>query len=91
MKRWPDAIAIGVAKCGTGSLTFIDCHSKFTFRHYEPNFYGRVRPAAQRNLQSYNLPDVLADEILIEKSPEYMAHSVSSMSGKVPETRSERQ
>jgi len=69
VKRWPDGIAIGIAKCGTGSLTFIDCHSKFTFRHFEPGFYGKPRSKSLRKLQSYNLPSALPDEILIEKSP----------------------
>ena len=33
--RIPDAIGIGVAKCGTGSLMFLDCHPNVVFRDME--------------------------------------------------------
>ena len=39
-KRWPDAIGIGFAKCGTGSLAFLDCHPSIVFRKNEPNFFN---------------------------------------------------
>jgi len=81
VKRWPDAIAIGTAKCGTGSLTFIDCHPEITFRHYEPDFYNVIRPKAARSLAKYKIPKVLPDEYLIEKSPEYMNGSPKKVAG----------
>ena len=31
----PDALGIGAAKCGTGSLMFLDCHSEIVFRDME--------------------------------------------------------
>ena len=38
-KRFPDAISIGVGKSGTGSIAFLDCHSKIRFRALEPNVF----------------------------------------------------
>ena len=38
-KRFPDAIGIGTAKSGTGSIAFLDCHSKIRFRAFEPNVF----------------------------------------------------
>lgn len=40
IQRWPDAIGIGFPKCGTGTLGFIDCHSKLVFRESEPAFWN---------------------------------------------------
>lgn len=37
--RLPDAIGIGVAKAGTGSLAFLDCHPDIVFRAFEPDAY----------------------------------------------------
>ena len=37
--RWPDAVGIGFPKCGTGTLNFIDCHSRLVYRSAEPNFW----------------------------------------------------
>ena len=34
-RRFPDAIGIGAAKCGTGSLMFLDCHPNIVFRDQE--------------------------------------------------------
>ena len=39
LKRFPDAISIGIGKCGTGSIAFLDCHSKIRFRALEPNVF----------------------------------------------------
>ena len=43
VNRLPDAIAIGAAKGGTGSLSFLDCHPDIRFRLYEPDAYPRGR------------------------------------------------
>ena len=41
--RLPDAIDIGVAKAGTGSLAFLDCHPDIVFRAFEPDAYPTSR------------------------------------------------
>jgi hypothetical protein len=53
--KMPNLIAVGFAKCGTGSLSFLDCHSQIgksyknpvvesrfilVFRFVEPSFFG---------------------------------------------------
>ena len=38
-KRFPDAIGIGIAKSGTGSIAFLDCHSQIRFRALEPSVF----------------------------------------------------
>ena len=51
--RWPDAIGIGFPKCGTGTMGFIDCHSKIVFREAEPYFWNswaRVKKVFAMNL-----------------------------------------
>ena len=35
MTKLPDVIGIGFPKCGTGTLAFLDCHSKIVFREAE--------------------------------------------------------
>ena len=70
IKRWPDAIGIGFPKCGTGALGFIDCHSKFVFRESEPAFWNQPS-RTMHGLRAYALPSASADEILIEKTPDY--------------------
>ena len=42
-KRFPDAIGIGIAKSGTGSMAFLDCHSKIRFRALEPGVFPLKR------------------------------------------------
>lgn len=64
-------IAIGTAKCGTGSLAFIDCHPNVVFREFEPDFF--LFDDAHQTLDRYEIPKAAIDEILIEKSPEYLS------------------
>ena len=62
---------IGFAKCGTGALAFLDCHSNIVTRSAEPvffNSYNRYRAG----LSEYAIPDAATDEILIEKTPDYL-------------------
>ena len=68
IERWPDVIAIGTAKCGTGSLSFIDCHPNVVFRVFESDFFMRINDT----LDQYEIPQAAVDEILIDKSPEYL-------------------
>jgi len=69
-KKWPDAIGIGFPKCGTGTLGFLDCHSKFVFRNSEPYFWNKQK-RIDIGLEGYALPLAAEDEILIEKTPDY--------------------
>ena len=39
-ERFPDVIAIGAPKCGTGTLAFFDCHSSIVFRESEPAYFN---------------------------------------------------
>ena len=80
--RFPDAIGIGIAKSGTGSLAFLDCHSKIRFRAYEPGVFpirrdGRYLPRNESfqldaegvysNQNGYWIPYATDDEFLIEE------------------------
>ena len=67
-KRYPDFITIGVAKAGTSTLSFLDCHPMITYRDYETNFFT---PPASSHLENYLIPLASDDSILIEKSPSY--------------------
>ena len=67
-KRYPDFITIGVAKAGTSTMSFLDCHPMITYRDYETNFFT---PPASSHLENYLIPIVSEDSILIEKSPSY--------------------
>lgn len=92
VQRWPDAVGIGFPKCGTGTLGFIDCHSKLVFREAEPYFWnsrGKCSSRAGRSsfydfldrenggLKEYTVPMAASDEILIEKTPDYTLGSQS--------------
>merc|ERR1711937_192350 len=74
--KWPNAIAVGFGKCGTGALSFIDCHSEVVFRLVEPVFFSakqNLRTSVPKSyLNMYNIPKAAENEILIEKSPPYM-------------------
>ena len=48
-KRFPDAIGIGIAKSGTGSIAFLDCHSKIRFRALEPGVFKANYPNPNYN------------------------------------------
>ena len=67
-KRYPDFITIGVAKAGTSTMSFLDCHPVITYRDYETNFFT---PPASSHLENYLIPTASDDSILIEKSPSY--------------------
>jgi len=84
-KRLPDVVGIGFAKCGTGTLQFLDCHPSVTMRSTEPKFYnsknafdiiqfdGEGTPEKYDYLKKMyfsRLPLVAKDEILVEKSPQ---------------------
>ena len=87
VKRVPDVVGIGFAKCGTGALGFLDCHPRATFRTTEPRFFDQesrlseilkadkendyLKLSSFRNLYASRLPAAASDEILIEKSPQY--------------------
>ena len=68
-KRFPDAIGIGIAKSGTGSMAFLDCHSKIRFRALEPAVFPLqctgVKCRAGKELSSESFPldidDVYSD------------------------------
>ena len=77
IERWPDVIAIGTAKCGTGSLSFIDCHPNVVFREYEADFF--MYSDDHQNLHEYEIPHAAVDEILIEKSPQYLYGTVEKL------------
>ena len=40
IRRVPSAIGIGMAKCGTGTLGFLDCHPNIVFRGTEPRYFN---------------------------------------------------
>lgn len=82
IQKWPDVISVGCAKCGTGSLTFIDCHPNVTFRHFEPVYYQQVRPKEQRRLETYKIPLSPPGNILVEKSPGYMNGDIAVLSAR---------
>ena len=67
-KRYPDFITIGVAKAGTSTMSFLDCHPMITYRDYETNFFT---PPASTHLENYLIPITREDSMLIEKSPSY--------------------
>ena len=84
-KRLPDVVGVGFAKCGTGTLQFLDCHPGVTMRSSEPKFYtqrnaaGIIRFDEEGTPEKYDflkkiyysrLPLVAKDEILVEKSPQ---------------------
>ena len=68
VKRYPDFITIGVAKAGTSTMSFLDCHPMITFRDYETNFFT---PPVSSHLENYLIPAANENSILIEKSPSY--------------------
>ena len=68
VKRYPDFITIGVAKAGTSTMSFLDCHPMITFRDYETNFFS---PPVPSHLENYLIPATSENSILIEKSPSY--------------------
>ncbi|CAG5105391.1 Oidioi.mRNA.OKI2018_I69.chr1.g2090.t1.cds [Oikopleura dioica] len=41
-RRVPDVVGIGFAKCGTGTLQFLDCHPRVTMRSTEPKIYNSI-------------------------------------------------
>ena len=67
-KRYPDFITIGVAKAGTSTMSFLDCHPKISYRDYETNFFT---PPVSSHLENYLIPIASGDAIIIEKSPSY--------------------
>ncbi|CBY14729.1 unnamed protein product [Oikopleura dioica] len=74
----PNLIAVGFAKCGTGSLSFLDCHSQIVFRFVESYFFMNARKLkndklnVKNALSLYNLPKARKSEVLLEKTPAYM-------------------
>ncbi|CAG5078247.1 Oidioi.mRNA.OKI2018_I69.PAR.g8940.t1.cds [Oikopleura dioica] len=84
--KMPNLIAVGFGKCGTGSLSFLDCHSQIVFRFVEPAFswlmYNakkKKKPTTEQALAAYNLPKAHESEILVEKSPGYMNGKTDKM------------
>jgi hypothetical protein len=72
IERYPDFIAIGMPKCGTGTLAFFDCHSKIVFRESEAEFFNSPKLKRWKSgLKSYAIPRAAKDETLIEKTPNY--------------------
>ena len=39
-QRYPNAIGIGFPKCGTSTMSFLDCHSSFVYRDGEAYFWN---------------------------------------------------
>ena len=70
MKRYPDAIGIGFAKSGTGTMVTFDCHSNIVYSDIEGCAFkpNAPRPPA---LETYHIPKAHPEEFLIEKSPQY--------------------
>ena len=77
-ERFPDVIAIGAPKCGTGTLAFFDCHSSIVFRESEPAYFNNAF-LSRNGLKSYALPFAADNEILIEKTPNYMKGNVTQL------------
>ena len=83
--RLPDVISIGYDKCGTETLSFLDCHPSIVYRAFEFDFFNNETIidgiiAAKKNktrldqyatLYAAHLPQAAADEILIDKNPNY--------------------
>ena len=72
VKRYPDFITIGVAKAGTSTMSFLDCHPSIIYRDYETNFFT---PPVSNHLENYLIPTASVNSILIEKSPSYSTAS----------------
>jgi len=81
----PNAIGIGMPKCSTGTLAFLDCHPNIAFRAAEPSFFtksdyiieawrsdDKAELLKLRYEYTKKLPQASPDEFLIEKSPQYM-------------------
>jgi hypothetical protein len=77
IERYPDVLAIGFPKCGTGTLAFFDCHSKIVFREAEASFFNTNR--FNRGLRAYALPYAAKSEILIEKTPNYVKGNTTTL------------
>ena len=77
-----------MAKCGTGTLGFLDCHPNIAFRGTEPRYFldestneaiiraWRTKDKSKlhilRHRYTNRLPRAARDEYLIEKSPQYI-------------------
>ena len=84
-----------MAKCGTGTLGFLDCHPNIAFRGTEPRFFlnrknnlaiidawrrgDNVELQRQRFKYTNSLPRASRDEYLIEKSPQYAGGRYSAL------------
>lgn len=85
-RRLPDFVAVGYQKCGTETLSFLDCHPNIVYRAWESPIFtnktfrnlvlaSKKRPKKIQELREYytnNLPLVAPDEILIDKNSEYI-------------------
>ena len=77
-----------MAKCGTGTLGFLDCHPNIAFRGTEPRYFledsvnmaiiqawrrgDKSKLHILRHRYTNRLPRAARDEFLIEKSPQYI-------------------
>ncbi|CAG5108214.1 Oidioi.mRNA.OKI2018_I69.chr1.g3688.t1.cds [Oikopleura dioica] len=50
--RFPDVLGIGMAKCGTGSLSFLGCHPQIVYTHGELRFFSN--PSNAQKILEYS-------------------------------------
>ena len=71
-KRLPKMIVIGVKKCGTGALTnFLDMHPRARYAG-ELYYFNREIETKSINWYEAKMPDSFADDIVFEKTPDYL-------------------